>query len=198
MGCNPAGTMNSARFFYGDGASRSGDVESPVSVGGKDIFFRGFASLNAGIDLLLSLGMGAAKLITFTGGSAGGLTVFLHLDHVRERMRTQAPNARVVGEPVCGFFADLPTDGYTPQNQSYPNRMHYVYDMQAAAGSLSPACQAYYGSDAWKCIMAPHAAQFVDTPWFALQSRFDTWQLGNVAQRARARVRARDAPRRPA
>ena len=30
--------------------------------------------------------------------------------------------------------------------------------------------------------MAPHAAQFVETPWFALQSRFDTWQLGNIAQ----------------
>ena len=30
--------------------------------------------------------------------------------------------------------------------------------------------------------MAPHATQFVDTPWFALQSRFDTWQLGNIAQ----------------
>ncbi len=29
--------------------------------------------------------------------------------------------------------------------------------------------------------MAPHAAQFVGTPWFALQSRFDTWQLGNIA-----------------
>ena len=28
---------------------------------------------------------------------------------------------------------------------------------------------------------APHAAKFVATPWFALQSRFDTWQLGNVA-----------------
>jgi hypothetical protein len=53
--------------------------------------------------------------------------------------------------------------------------MSYVYKMQQAAGALSPACQAYYGADAWKCIMAPHAAAFIETPWFALQSRFDTY-----------------------
>ncbi len=59
--------------------------------------------------------------------------------------------------------------------------MQYVYHMQKAAGFLSPACQAAYGADAWKCIMAPHATKFVSTPWFALQSRTDSWQLGNIA-----------------
>jgi hypothetical protein len=58
--------------------------------------------------------------------------------------------------------------------------MQYVFNMQKAAGSLSPECQAAYGADAWKCIMAPHATKFIKTPWFALQSRFDTWQLGNM------------------
>jgi hypothetical protein len=185
MGCDPTGTMNSARLFYGDGASRSGHVVPPVSVPGnpnQQMWFRGAASFDSALDLLIKLGMNEAELIVFTGGSAGGLTVFLHLDHVAERMKTEAPNARVVGEPVCGFFADLPTDGYTPQNESYPVRMNYVYNMQKAAPSLSTTCQAYYGSDAWKCIMAPHAFAFVSTPLFALQSRFDTWQLGNVAQ----------------
>ncbi len=38
--------------------------------------------------------------------------------------------------------------------------------------------QASFGADAWKCIMAPYAAPFISTPWFALQSRFDKWQLG--------------------
>jgi len=59
--------------------------------------------------------------------------------------------------------------------------MQYVYNMQAAAGALSPLCQATYGIDSWKCIMAPHAVHFIQTPWFALQSRTDTWQLGNIA-----------------
>ena len=185
MGCNPAGTGNYARLFYGDGASRSGNVAHPVSVPGnpsQQMYFRGAASLDSAIDLLLSLGMNEAELIVFTGGSAGGLTVFLHLDHVAQRMATEAPNARVVGEPVCGYFLDAPNDGNgVPYNVTYPNEMHYVYTMQNASGALSPVCQSTYGIDAYKCIMAPHAAKFIQTPWFALQSRTDTWQLGNVA-----------------
>lgn len=184
MGCNPAGTMNSARLFYGDGASRSGNVANPVSVPGNSsqvMWFRGAKSLDSALDLLLSLGMSQAELIVFTGGSAGGLTVFLHLDHVAERMKTEAPNARVVGEPVCGYFLDAPNDGSQPWNVTYPLRMQYVYNMQAAAGALSPLCQSTYGIDSWKCIMAPHAVHFIQTPWFALQSRTDTWQLGNIA-----------------
>jgi hypothetical protein len=181
MGCDPATTTNSARFFYGDGASRSGFREAPVSVPGnasQKMYFRGARSLDAGLDLLLSLGMNEASLIVFSGGSAGGLTVFLHLDHVAQRMATEAPRARVVGQPVCGFFIDSGNDGYAPANQTYTLQMQYVYGMQGAAGSLSPACQAHYGADAWKCIMAPYAAPFIVTPFFALQSRFDKWQLG--------------------
>jgi len=180
MGCPASVTTNSARFFYGDGASRSGDVAAPVAVPGnpaQTMWFRGKKSFDAGLDLLLELGMREAELIVFTGGSAGGLTVFLHLDHVAARMKTEAPRARVGGEPVCGFFLDSGNDGYAPANQTYTKQMAYVYAMQNAAASLAPACLARYGADAWKCIMAPYAAPLVATPWFALQSRFDHWQL---------------------
>jgi len=59
--------------------------------------------------------------------------------------------------------------------------MQYVYNMQNASGFLSQDCQTGLAPDSWKCIMAPHAAAFIKTHWFALQSRFDTWQLGNIA-----------------
>ena len=56
--------------------------------------------------------------------------------------------------------------------------MKYVFSMQNASGSLSKECQHSYGpEEAWKCIMAPYAALHIKTPWFALQSRFDHWQL---------------------
>jgi hypothetical protein len=71
----------------------------------------------------------------------------------------------------CGYFLDTGNDGSQPMNVTYPLRMKYVFGMQNSTGSLSPECQGVYGIDAWKCIMAPHAAKFIRTPWFALQVR---------------------------
>lgn len=68
---------------------------------------------------------------------------------------------------------------YKPSNVTYTDEMRYVYNMQNASGSLSAECQATLAPDSWKCIMAPHAAPFITTPWFAQQSRFDHWQLAN-------------------
>ncbi len=54
-------------------------------------------------DLLLAdYGLSKAQLVILTGGSAGGLSTFLHVDHVASRLSF----ARVVGLPVCGFFLD--------------------------------------------------------------------------------------------
>lgn len=142
MGCDPATTQNYARLFYGDGASRSGYRAEPWTVPGnptQKMWFRGAASLDAALDLLLSLGMNKATQIVFSGGSAGGLTVFLHLDHVAERMKTEAPKARVVGNPVCGFFIDSGNDGYAPSNVTYPLQMQYVYNMQVSWLSVKSA-----------------------------------------------------------
>ena len=97
---------------------------------------------------------------------------------------------------MCGFFLDSGNDNYAPPNVTYTLQMKYVYKMQNAAASLAPACLAKFGADAWKCIMAPYAAPLVATPWFALQSRFDKWQLGEEREAAGARARRlRRAPR---
>lgn len=179
--CNPSAGVNSVNGLYGDGASRSGFRADPWPVPSNrsfpGLYFRGAASLDAMLDYLLSIGMSQATEIVFSGGSAGGLTSFLHLDHVAERMAREAPKARVVGLPVCGFFLDHDNDGYQPDNVTYTREMAYVYHMQNASGSLSAECQASLAPDSWKCIMAPHAAPFIQTPWFAQQSRFDHWQL---------------------
>lgn len=180
LGCWSGSSMNYVNMFYGDGASFTGYREQPWPVPGTNasLWFRGIRNLDATLDALFAhYGMDQAELIVLTGGSAGGLSTFLHLDHVAERASVSAPAARVVGEPVCGFFLDHGNDGFAPANVTYPLQMQYVYNMQNSTGSLSTECQSYYGEDAWKCIMAPHAAPFIKTPWFALQSRFDHWQL---------------------
>lgn len=183
--CNAAPGTAQVNLWYGDGASFTGFREAAWPVPGNasaKLYFRGARNLESSLDYLFQkYDLASAELLIVSGGSAGGLSTFLHLDRVVERMRTAQSNARIVGMPICGFFIDAPNDGYQPSNVTYPLRMQYVYNMQNSSGSLSPECQSAYGAEAWKCIMAPHAAKFVRTPWFALQSRFDTWQLGNIA-----------------
>lgn len=157
--------------------ARSGYREQPWPVPGTNssLMFRGIRNLDATLDFLIAkFNIAKAELLVLTGGSAGGLSTFLHLDHVAARL----PGVRVVGNPVCGFFLDhLQAYG----NATYPNQMQYVFNMQNSTGSLSPVCQSAMGAaDAWKCIMAPYAAPYINTPWFAFQSRFDHWQLAEI------------------
>jgi hypothetical protein len=185
-----AGGTTVAYLPYGDGASFSGYRADPVPVPGNatapPLYFRGIVNLDASLEALIAkegLGSPAVKQLVVTGGSAGGLSTFLHLDRIASRMAVANPTARVVGNPVCGFFLDHGNDGYQPANTTYPLRMQYIFNMQNASGSLSPACQQALAPDAWKCIMAPHAAPFVNTPWFAFQSRFDLWQVRDRGRR---------------
>ena len=177
MGCNPAPNEATVQMYYCDGASFTGDVAAPVTVGKSQLYFRGKYNLDRTLDLLLAkYGLAAATSLVLTGGSAGGLSTFLHLDHVQSRMPA---STRVVGLPVCGFFIDHGNNGFEPAWYTYPAFMQYVYHMQNSSSSLSAECQAAFGADAWKCIMAPYAMKYINTPWFAWQSRFDKWQLGN-------------------
>lgn len=182
--CSPSSNIGYFNLWYGDGASFTGYRSDPWPVPGTNdkLYFRGIRNLDASLDhLFLKYNLADVELLIVTGGSAGGLSTFLHVDHIADRMAAAGSKAIVRGNPVCGYFLDAPNDGSQPMNVTYPLRMQYVYNMQNSTGSLSPECQSVYGIDAWKCIMAPHAAKFVKTPWFAFQSRTDTWQLGNIA-----------------
>jgi hypothetical protein len=53
---------------------------------------------------MLDLGMNQAETIIFKGTSAGGLATMLHVDMFAQRMKTDAPNARVVGMPDAVSF----------------------------------------------------------------------------------------------
>lgn len=185
LSCTPQAGIAYVNMWYGDGASFTGYRADAWPVPGNataKLYFRGIKNLDATLDYLFAkYALAGAELLVVNGGSAGGLSTFLHLDHVAARMAAAGSSAVVRGQPVCGYFLDAGNDGSQPLNVTYPLRMKYVYTMQNSTGSLSTECQSVYGIDAWKCIMAPHAAQFIKTPWFALQSRTDTWQLGNIA-----------------
>lgn len=216
---------NCAYMPYGDGASFSGFREDPWPVEdwppfdnstykvppGTALHFRGIRNLDATIDFLLSMGMDKATEVRVTGGSAGGLSTFLHMDRIAARVHAVSPHARVTGHPVVGYFLDHDNEAHD-EFHTYPLWMSYIYTMQnltsacvAAArtpllrrehltlltlrlrrrpdGGLMRTCTEHYlEKDHYKCFMAPHVQQFVETPYFMYNSKFDAWQMQNILQ----------------
>ena len=125
-----------------------------------------------------------ARLVV-SGGSAGGLSTYLHVDHIADRLRAaqsqpphqppHQPLAKVAARPVAGFFIDGPR--FDPTQRKYADDVRYGVSMFNSTPPLSAACKAAYAGEEWRCWMAPFAAPFVRERVFAVQSRFDEFQL---------------------
>ena len=196
---------------YLDGASFSGAREQPVPVSsrpGKFVHYKGLRNFDATLDYAFShLGLGHATEMVVTGGSAGGLSTFLHLDRVAARMEQGAPACtRTTGAPVVGFFLDHanyhqggpasaapalaspPSDTlksplrYPRDGSNYSSWMQTVVTDQNVSSVLLPACLAAFPREPHLCFMSPHMVPFVQSPFFVFNSRFDAWQMQNDLQ----------------
>lgn len=165
------------QVHYCDGASYTGDRELPVEVDGDLIYYRGKRIRDAVIEYLLSSegGMAGAEDIVISGTSAGGLGIYLNIDQIA----AQIPNtARVRGLASAGYFLALESAA-----GGYQDQMLQLAQESNSTGALSPACliaAAKDGRAAESCFFAEYAAPHIVTPTFALQSRFDTWQLAHI------------------
>jgi hypothetical protein len=146
---------------------------------------------------------GVEELVV-TGSSAGGLATILNVD----RIASLTAATRVTGLSDAGFFKYQENHSYPTTvdpwdlSANFSRSMRYVYGMVNASGALSPACrsaqqqqQGRPGATAvpapkgtevplggeWNCIMAATAIEYVDAPMFVLQSKFDHFQLGAIA-----------------
>ena len=215
-GCiNPKedGTMvtdcNCIHMPYSDGASFAGYVPGNVSVPGmpgKSIQMRGIKNLDGVIQFALKNGMDKATEFVLTGGSAGGLSTFLHADRFAAALPA---GAKAHAAPVVGYFLDHSNFKHTskgpnggtpntpgwaapgsPTAANYTMWMKYVYKMQGmtfspdgkTGGGLTKACQAKHPDEPWLCFMSPHMQDVIETPFFMFNSKYDAWQLGNEFQ----------------
>lgn len=188
---------------YCDGSCFTSDRDAPWPVNGSNssLHFRGLANLDRTLDVLESrFGLTNAQRLVLQGGSAGGLSTYLHLDRVtarlklaQERQREKATAEKekerravappqVVGRPVAGFFID--EKKFTPflpgtkiPTPSYADAVKYGVAMFNSTPPLSAACKAAHPGEEWRCWMATYASPFVKGPIFAVQSRFDEFQL---------------------
>ena len=159
---------------YGDGASFSGyrSASWPVpSHPGRSLTFRGMTNFDATFDYLFAnLGLHNATQFVLTGGSAGGLSTFLHLDRAAALVRQRSPMVTSIrGAPVVGYFLDHANFAHSSNN--YTAWMQYIVGMQnvtAQGGALNQACVDDHKEAPWMCFMSPHMQSYIQTPWYVL------------------------------
>jgi hypothetical protein len=158
---------------YGDGSSQTSDLDEPVVVGTSTIYYRGHRILKAVQAFLTAPGgaLDGATEVVVSGCSAGGLSTYLHADEWAAAL----PAARVTALPDSGFFLDYNTTGAT----KYAATMRWVASRMN--GQLPAACVAAHPSDPGACIFAEHVSATLRTPTFALQGKYDEWQVRNIA-----------------
>ena len=83
---------NCTRVFlpYCDGSCFTSHRDAPWPVNGTNtsLTFRGLANLDRTLDVLAQrFGLGDARRLVLQGGSAGGLSTYIHLDRVAERVK---------------------------------------------------------------------------------------------------------------
>eukprot|EP00041_Stephanoeca_diplocostata_P014326 m.259386 g.259386 ORF g.259386 m.259386 type:complete len:333 (+) comp19662_c0_seq12:37-1035(+) len=176
--------FNRVVLWYCDGASFSGNADAPVpspkTIHGGQMYFRGRRVLDALLqDLLDNHGLDKATEVLLSGGSAGGLSTFLHADYVRSQLPASVKKFKAA--PVSGFFLLHDTAAGVPQ---YPNNMHNVFKMQNSSGGVNAKCLQAMGGpaapEAWKCIFANYSYAHTESPIFVINSAVDSWQMGNV------------------
>ena len=178
LSCLDSGT-NYVYLQYCDGAAFSGyraQAQGPTGVANASfVYMRGARNLDAALAIAHAAGLGAdTRSVTFTGASAGGVTVIHRLDAVAAFVAAVAPLARVVGKPTCGYFID--------SNATFSAMLAGVFDLHNASGAVSAACQAAQpprGLPPARCFIPSVAAPFTRTGMFLMQSRFDLWQLAD-------------------
>jgi hypothetical protein len=144
------------------------------------VYYRGAFVRDALVDSWLQAGIvGPASTDVAIGGcSAGGHTVWLHLDALAARLRAGGvpASARVSGLADAGFFLDHVTEGGSVYRSAL---FEWGFNAWNASAALAPACLAALPAALqWRCIMPQYTARYVQTPLFALNSRYDSCQLG--------------------
>eukprot|EP00850_Spirogloea_muscicola_P007831 SM000040S14843 [mRNA] locus=s40:781462:785148:+ [translate_table: standard] len=175
-------SWNVAYMKYCDGASFSGDVEEPVNVMGRKLYFRGKRILDAVIDELhQKRGLADANQVIISGCSAGGLAAYMHCDYLRARLPA---SATVKCLPDSGVFLDIKD---VAGRYHIREKYKYVYYMQGANAGANEACLADKAAeDQYQCFFAQYTLPYIKTPTFVLNSNYDSWSLVHILAPASA------------
>jgi len=177
---NPAfANFHHVVLWYCDGGSFSGNADQPQIVNGSKVWYRGRRVLDAMLDFLQEgeYGLGRATEVLLSGGSAGGLSTFLHADYVRSKF---AETVKFRAAPISGFFLNHEN---LKGELEYGTKMGWVFDTMNSTGGVNAGCIATTElSKQWQCIFANASYANVQTSIFPLNSAIDAWQMSNIFQ----------------
>lgn len=184
MATNPAVNplsynWNTVYVKYCDGASFSGNNDTTDSTSSNTsltLHWRGFRILNGVFaELATNYGWGASTTdVLISGCSAGGLTTWLHSQHIYDTYVKPfgiAPT-NFLAMPDSGFFLEWEGNG------KYITAMQWLIEWQNTSAALNQGCMAAHKGDEYKCMFAQETAPYENIRMFPLQSRFDSWQSG--------------------
>jgi hypothetical protein len=189
---------NAVHVRYCDGSSYAGDAT--VTYEKDTLYFRGRSNRDSTIlSLLHENGMKNAAEIVISGCSAGGLGIYLGLDHISSIIKGANPTARVRGLSDSGFFLDhtgdkdfsKPRTGMTKYEAhingvlDYATIMRQVYNFMNISAGANRRCvmkerENTIAGDSSNCIFAQNLAPHIRTPLFAVQPKYDQWQIWHV------------------
>ena len=201
---NAMANWNLVMIHYCDGFSFSGGLDRPIHANMPDgsgipgqnknytIHIRGRAILDAVIDdLLANRGMGpaaaalsrgdaastGASMVVVGGCSAGGMAVYLNCDHWAARIDSVNPTTQTRCLADSGFFM-FPT----LTNTSMFFQGWSMHNLTVESGLDAGCVAAQKPTEAWRCAAPEIAIQFVKTPLFAFNSKYDSYQLPGYAE----------------
>ncbi|CAA0806405.1 Pectin acetylesterase 8 [Striga hermonthica] len=172
---------NRVMVVYCDSSSFMGTVDhnsstpGAVDQNGKDnrsILGRGALIFDVVMEELLQKGMANATNVLFSGGSAGGLAALLHCDGFRELFPSSTTVKCVVDS---GFFIHAPK---LRGAEKRANMFATIAQYHGFTDKLPPSCTSK--RNASLCVFPEYIVRDVKTPLFLLETKFDTYQIGNL------------------
>jgi len=192
VGADPAqnpsfSSFNRVILWYCCGGSFTGDRTDPITVNGSQVWFRGRRNLVALLSYLTEQhGLADATEVLVSGGSAGGLSAYIHADFIRSTILQRASSWRTgVGEerlkiraaPVSGFFLNHRT---LSGSASYEASMRGTFEMMNSTSGVNAACAAAHRGEEWRCIFANESWSYTTTATFPLNSAIDAYQISDI------------------
>ena len=112
-------------------------------------------------------GLGKATEVIFTGGSAGGLAVYLHADFVATQL---PPGIKYRALGGAGFFLDHPSITGAPViHDQFVN----AFALWNSSSGVNDACIKGNPGREWRCIFAQYTWPYITSRFFVMEGMYD-------------------------